>query len=93
LQASASQADDGSICVTIVSLSPHTAQDICCRLPGITASAVKARVLTGEMGDHNDFDAPDRVKPQSFDKTEVSGDEIIIRIPPCAVMEIAIKTS
>jgi alpha-N-arabinofuranosidase len=91
LHISASQTDDGEIRATLVSLSPHAAQDICCQLRGGALTAASARVLTGKMDEHNDFDAAFRVKPQPFDKIKIAGGELHFQIPPCSVMEIVIQ--
>ncbi|MCL1896213.1 MAG: alpha-N-arabinofuranosidase [Clostridiales bacterium] len=92
LHLSASQDENGRILATLVNLSPHDAQDIYCRIEGRAAGAVTARVLTGEMCAHNDFDAPGRVKPQQAAGIEWSGDEARFRIPPCAVIGITFDT-
>ncbi|MCL2852942.1 MAG: alpha-N-arabinofuranosidase [Defluviitaleaceae bacterium] len=90
LHVSASQDDSSAILATLVNLSLHDTLDICCQLCGHQAKSASARVLTGKMDAHNDFDAPERVKPRHLDEITISGEKLLFQIPPCAVMEIVI---
>jgi alpha-N-arabinofuranosidase len=91
LHLSASQDESGAIRATLANLSLREAQGINCELPGSKPKTASARVLTGKMGDHNDFDATDRVKPQPFESIKTIGGELHFQIPPCSVMEIIIE--
>ena len=96
LHLSVSQSNSGQILATLVNLSPDEARDISCRINGRAADSVSARVLTGKMDAYNDFDAPERVKPEPFTGIEIispaanGGAEMRFQIPPCAVMGIVI---
>jgi len=91
LHVSASLDSDGAIRATVVNLSPHVAMDISCSLHSGSAAAVTKRVLSGKMDECNDFDAPERLKPKDCDNAKILGDDIVLQIPPCAVMELIIE--
>jgi alpha-N-arabinofuranosidase len=91
LHVSTSLNDDGLVHATLVSLSSHNAQDIKGKLVEMGVKNASARILTEKIDAHNDFDIPERVKPQAFDKIEIIDGELHFQIPPCAVMEIIIE--
>ena len=90
LHVSASRDEKGTVRATLVNLSPGTEQDIDCQLKGSVIKSASARVLTGKIDAHNDFDTPERLKPQPFD-INATDSELRFIIPPCAVMEIIIN--
>ena len=86
---SASVADDGSITVTIANLSADTPAPIEMRLDAVSAKLIEARVLTGDIHDKNEFDAPDTVHPVTFEGVKVeaaaNGTEVTYTLPACSV--------
>ena len=89
LHVSASGNTDGATFITLVNLSPDTAQDI--KLSGLSAKSVTGRILTGKMDDHNDFDKPNNVSPLPFNRVELSNCGSIFNIPPCCVLSLKIE--
>ncbi len=55
------------------------------------AESVKAQILSGKINDHNTFDAPDRVKTESFDGITLNNGNLKFTIPACSVMHIKVK--
>jgi len=90
LHASASMDSNGQIRVTVVNLSLCQPQAISCIVSGFEAKKVTARVLTGKMGEYNDFGTPERLKPQPLRDVRVAGGNVEIVMPPCAVAEVSI---
>jgi len=77
---------DGKITVTAANLSADAAQVLDISLHGAEASAVKGRLLAGDMAAKNDFDAPDAVAIRPLDvKTGLR-----FELPACSVAEIVI---
>ena len=55
------------------------------------AESVKAQILSGKINDHNTFEDPDKVKPESFDDITLDNGNLKFSIPACSVMHIQIK--
>ena len=92
LHVSVSQDESGTILMTLANLSPDTAQDICCQVGGQAMAAVSARILTEQMDACNEFHAKERVKPREFTAITINDSEVQFQMPPCAVMEVQMKT-
>lgn len=87
ISASASRADDGSVHVTMTNLSADQAIDVEVALHGLDASSCDARVLTGDaMNSHNTFDAPDTVKPETFDGVSLKSGSAVVSMPARSVV-------
>lgn len=89
ITASASE-KDGIITLTLSNLDPDKGEDVRVELEGKTAE-VNGRILQGKMDAYNDFDnAP--LKIEAF--TDFTSDDtgISVRMPPCAVAELRIRT-
>lgn len=91
LTESVSRDKDGIINITLTNLSADKAYDIDCILVDAKAESVKAQILSGKINDHNTFDAPDRVKTESFDGITLNSGNLKFSIPACSVMHIQIK--
>jgi alpha-N-arabinofuranosidase len=86
---------DGSVNVTLVNTAPDAPAEIEMRVDGAFADVEEARILTGDIRAHNEFDAPDEVAPvpfsavaSEFDKT---GTELKLTLPPCAVVSLRLR--
>jgi len=89
LHASASQGGNGQIHVTLANLSANTPFDICLQ-SGAATGRVSARLLTGAMTAHNDFNHPCRVAVEAFTDIRIEENGCRFKIPACAVMALAI---
>lgn len=67
LDATASQAEDGRIHITLCNTSVSEGADVECVITGTGSRHCTARILTGEMDAHNDFETLERVKVEEFD--------------------------
>ncbi|MGI5893754.1 MAG: alpha-N-arabinofuranosidase [Candidatus Merdivicinus sp.] len=91
LSASASMDADGVIHLTAANLSATESCPVCCSLCGMEAHTVEARILTGEMGAHNTFDEPEKVKITDFSGVSVTEEGLSFTLPACSVAEITIR--
>ena len=59
------------------------------RLDAVSAKLIESRVLTGDIHDKNEFDAPDTVHPVTFEGVKVeaaaNGTEVTYTLPACSV--------
>ena len=95
VQESASLAPDGAVVVTLCNPSDHSAQTVRTRLVDCALSVERADVLTGDIHDHNDFDAPEAVAPRAFEGVDVAhseGDTVLTyTLPACSVARLILR--
>lgn len=82
---------EGRINITINNLSVSEAYDIEGILVDKEVKAVKATILTNEMGAHNTFDAPETVKPEEFKDFKITDKGIDFKIPKCSIIHFVIE--
>lgn len=81
---------DGTLTITAANTSLDEGEELEIRLDKKYTS-VEAQVLTADnMCDYNDFDEPDKVKPQPL-PAELSGDRVKVTIPKMSVIAVTIK--
>lgn len=95
IHASASEAEDGKIHISICNLDPHLAEEIFLELEGVKADTIASgRLLTAEeMTAHNTFDQPEEVKPVTFDDITIEENRIKLRIPAKSVLVISVENT
>ena len=91
LQESASLAPDGTIHLTLVNPSPDAAQEVAIEVRGRGTATAAGEILTGAIGDHNTFDAPDAVADRPFDGCVKTADGFTAALPPCSLVHLAIR--
>jgi alpha-L-arabinofuranosidase len=92
IDGSASVSPDGKIHLSLCNLSPGNAAEINAVVTGIKVSRVSGSVLTGErINDHNTFDEPDRVKPQTMNDIQTEGNAVSFRMPAASVVVLEIE--
>ncbi|WP_160685799.1 alpha-N-arabinofuranosidase [Clostridium sp. C2-6-12] len=82
---------EGRINITINNLSVSEAYDIQGILVDREVKAVKATVLTNEMGAYNTFDEPETVKPEEFKDFKITDKGIDFKIPKCSIIHFVIE--
>jgi alpha-N-arabinofuranosidase len=92
LSYSASVSQNGHLNITIANCSLTDEYEISCRVIGATASAATGEILTGNVHDKNDFDAPTNVIPKVFG-TEIKDNIISLTIPKCSVISLVVGFS
>lgn len=92
LHVSASEAEDGSILLTVANLDADTAAPLECFITGLSKnSTVKGELLSGAPDAHNTFDAPANVAPQGLRDIQTGQDRLLVKLPPCSVAAIHIQ--
>jgi alpha-N-arabinofuranosidase len=72
ISASASKDKDGAVHISITNIDAHNAEPITIYPGGLPVKSVTGRVLkSGKLQDHNTFDDPNKVTPQSFCRCQI----------------------
>lgn len=80
---------DGIITITLSNMDPGSSHEVDIHLSGAENLSVKeARLVTGAMQAHNDFDTPDVVKEEAFSGISGSGNTFKADLPAVSVVEI-----
>ena len=88
--ATASIAKDGGLNISMTNTSAGAAMPVEICLNGMSAAKATARILTGNMGDHNRFEDPEKVKIADFSGIEIAGGKLRLTMPACSVMTISV---
>lgn len=89
---SAVRAKDGKLHVGLSNLDPNNANKVTVKLEGISAATVDGRVLTAPaMNAHNDFNAPDVVKPVAFTDARIEGGVLTVTLPAKSVVVLELR--
>lgn len=89
LNASASQDKAGNINISIVNIDPTNAADLQLDIPGIQSHTLSAQVITSEkFTDHNTFDHPETIKPQSFSGAKKNKESLTMKLPAKSIVMI-----
>ena len=87
ISASASE-KDGVATVTLANCHADDAADIC--LSGIGGEVLSARLLTGALDAHNDFDSSP-VAPKALEDVRAESNGLRLTLPPCSVAAVRVK--
>lgn len=94
---SASVDAQGRLNVTLCNTALDAAKPVEMLLDSSDMKLVEGRILTGAMGDFNDFDAPERVHSDEFDAVAcdkaVSGTEVRFTLPACSVVRLTFEAA
>ena len=91
LHISASQRDDGTVLVTVANLNDTSPAELDCAVTGLgKLCEVSGRVLSGAIGDYNDFDSADNVKPAPL-TAGLTDDGFKATLPACSVAAFTLK--
>ena len=94
VSASATRAQSGTIHLSLVNTHPREAMDVACGFEGVSASAVKGRILTaGEITAHNTFENPDAVHPVPFEGAAVNDGGVALSLPAKSVVVLEIEAT
>ncbi len=92
VSASAVRGTDGVVHIGLVNVDPNRPSSVSVKLDGVTGSQVSGRILTGDKMDaHNDFAAPDAVKPVAFNGASLSAGTLTVQVPAKAIVMLDIK--
>lgn len=83
---------DGKVRIALVNLDPDRAMDVSLALEGGVARGVSGQVLTAAAMDaHNDFAAPNTVRPVRFDAATIKGDRLTARLPAKSLVVLTVE--
>lgn len=93
VSASASKDKNGKVHVSLVNTEPNKPVTIALTLAGFQASKVCGEVLSAEaMNAHNTFDAPEAIKPVSFDGAKLCEDgRLCVELPAKCVVVLELS--
>lgn len=82
----------GKVHVGLANADPHRAITVEIKLEGVNAATASGRVLTAaQMNAHNDFAAPDAVKPAAFSDAHIAGDTLTVTLPAKSVVMLDLQ--
>ena len=92
VSASAVRSADGVVHVGLVNVDPNQPASVSVKLDGVTGTQVSGRILTGTAMDaHNDFKAPDAIRPAAFTGATLSAGTLTVQVPAKAIVMLDIK--
>ena len=91
ITSSVSEDKDGVITVTLNNLSVNESKTLDIRVPGASVSVLEAKIVTGDIHDHNTFDDPAKVTEKDFDGYKVTESDLNVVLPPASVTMFRIK--
>jgi alpha-N-arabinofuranosidase len=92
ISASASRDAAGNTHFSLVNIDSEKAHEIQLDVSGLDLSKVLGEILSADkLQDHNSFDNPDKVHPESFKNIQLKGSTLSLEIPPFSVIVITAK--
>lgn len=90
--ASASKNNSGKIHLSLTNIDITKAHNVNINLEGKINGMVKGSYLTsGNVRDHNTFENPDKIKPQTFNDFKLNGNNLELNLPPHSVVVLEIE--
>lgn len=84
-----SRAKDGSYLLTVSNCSLSENEQL--TVYGLKGNVLDAKILTGDVHDHNTFDNPDKVKPVEYTAYKETEEGFELSVPPVSVISIHIE--
>ncbi|MYL40784.1 alpha-N-arabinofuranosidase [Virgibacillus salexigens] len=92
LSASASEAKDGTIHISLCNLDTDESANTTLHIRGSDMTTATGRVLTAkEMNARNTFESPETVKPTAFTSYKRKGNFLQLELPPMSVVVLALN--
>jgi alpha-L-arabinofuranosidase len=92
VSASASMDSTGAVHISVANINAEKEESISIKVAGNKYKKITGRILTSpKLQDHNTFENPDKIKPQTFSGASLKGDLIKLRIPPFSVIVLELK--
>lgn len=89
---SAVRAKDGKVHVALSNLDPNNANRVTVTLAGLNATTASGRVLTAPaINSHNNFNAPEVVKPVAFTDARIEGGVLTVALPAKSVVVLELR--
>lgn len=91
ISASVSVDKDGILHATLANLSDEKAEEVELTFVNFVPAEASGRILSGNSGDHNDFDHLDAVTIQTMEGVRVEDGKLFVTMPACSAAEITIR--
>ncbi|WP_347158376.1 alpha-N-arabinofuranosidase [Pontibacter chitinilyticus] len=89
---SASKDKNGLTHVSLVNIDAHKPQEITIDVDGAKYKNVSGRILTSQsIQDHNTFQNPEKIKPQTFKGAKLKNGSLQVKLPPFSVVVLELK--
>lgn len=89
---SASKDSTGLTHISLTNIDSKNAQTISINIEGGNYTKVSGKILTsGKLQDHNTFENPDKIKPQTFTGAAFKGNSLNVKLPPFSVVVLELK--
>lgn len=88
----ASRSQNGSFNITLTNTDLDNDAEIVMDIPGIIIREAEGEILTsGHIQDFNDFDAPEKVKPEKFGNFKIKNGKITIKMPSKSIISLSVR--
>lgn len=91
LSQTVSKDEKGALHITLANCSLEETFDIDCDVLYQKYKKCTARILTGDVHDHNTFEEPDAVKVVSFHGLAFDENKLALKIPPCSIISVTLE--
>jgi alpha-L-arabinofuranosidase len=92
VSASASMDSAGVVHISLANINSTKEESISIKVEGNKYKKISGTILTSpKLQDHNTFENPDKIKPQTFSKASLNGDLIKLKIPAFSVIVLELK--
>lgn len=87
VSASASRDEEGKVHFSLVNIDSKKAHSVEIDVSGLGINNVTGEILASDnLQDHNSFEAPEKVTPESFNEAQLEGGKLKLSIPPFSVI-------
>ena len=91
ISVSASRDNQGTTHISLVNIDPGKSNLIRIQLQGTTLKLGNCRILqSARIQDHNSFDDPDKISPQTFLGATLKNNELNVSMPPASVVVLTL---
>jgi alpha-L-arabinofuranosidase len=89
---SAAVDQDGNIILNLCNTDPHHAKELDVELLEFEVGEVEATYISGDISDHNTFEQKERIKKQEFSDFKKTNNGLLLKLPPCSVITVVVRT-
>jgi alpha-N-arabinofuranosidase len=91
ISVSASRDKEGIIHISLVNIDPEKTNGVRIQMQGPALKLGNGRILqSSRIQDHNSFDEPDKIIPQTFSGATMNGNELQVFMPPASVVVLTV---
>lgn len=87
---SASMDENGNVVMTLCNVDVQEEKNIDLELVGLVTKNVTGEYISGKMGDHNTFEAPETITKKEFKDLKVTANGLSLTLPPCSALKLVV---